>query len=655
MPISDLRHAADLMVWTYPLQIQLPIHQSTPWWKDFPWAALAAVASFVSALIAVLINKRLSERQFERKSLADEFTDILNRFSSENPIIRANAAIRLGEMAGREVPAEYRFLPAIGLTAPEKPRGVEGNGQKSNPVVYPFFSRAVAQLAAALHMEEHSAVRAEVGQSLSRLADQTAAQKPSDLMLLIHELARANRRAKTNVCELLSKALACPANEVKAPAVHSLSKVATFCEYDLFKGELAQLSCLNKLVLSKEYGRVAEFYKSIKPSQGDRVLLELSEELMMEIKQSVERLIDVRDALQATLVHLPEPKDLPEVWKVPNISEGSWQRHPNVKLDGCFVAGIKLDNKHLEGISFEGVVAQGSSFKKASLQGAKFALAGLQCADFGHSDLRGAYCIFVEAESANFWGANLKNSYMAEAHLEHADFTFADLDGADLTEATLNNAELHHASLREAVLSGAVLRNANLSGANLCKAKVEGKGLFGDHVKADFTGANWWEAEFWDLYPRFVDRDLPVWLQANFPTTPENFEKLSLRVEDPGTEHATGSDRMPRHVVRVSGAHFRWGSLATAFVPARGSSSRRPDTAPPGSPDAVANGCTCLPTINENGMGLARPGIGQIFYPAADCPLHGLDVVRRMAEAAGADTIEGGDVPEAKDVQKEVA
>jgi uncharacterized protein YjbI with pentapeptide repeats len=598
MPISDLKHAADLMAWTYPLQIQLPIHQSTPWWKDFPWAALAAVASFISALIAVIINKQLSERQFERKSLADEFTDILNRFSSENPIIRANAAIRLGEMAGREVAPEFRFFPPIGRSAnrflsvigptasrflpavrrtaiPDNRQDAEASAQESNPAAYPFFSRAVAQLAAALHMEEHSAVRAEVGQSLSRLADQTAARNRSDLTLLIHELARANQRATKTVCELLSKALACPANEVKAPAIHSLSNVATFCRYDLFKGELAQLSCLNQLVHSDDYGRVADFYKSVKPAQGNKALLELSEELMIEIKLSVERLMDVRDALKAALSHLPEPKDLPEAWKVPTIGEKSWQRHPDVNLDGCFLACIELADRHLEGISFEHVVAQGSSFAKAHLQGARFGLAGLQCADLGDSNLQGAYFVFVDAESANFWGANLKNSYMSEANLEHADFTFADLDGTDLTKATLNNAELYRARLREAVLSGAVLRNANLSGANLCKAKVEGEDLFGEHVKADFTGTNWWEAEFWDLYPRFVDRDLPAWLQANFPTGRENFERLNLRLDDlakeatSGLDNPPGSDRMPRHLVRISGAHFRWGPLAKTFVRSR--------------------------------------------------------------------------------------
>jgi len=45
---------------------------------------------------------------------------------------------------------------------------------------------------------------------------------------------------------------------------------------------------------------------------------------------------------------------------------------------------------------------------------------------------------------------------------------------------------------------------------------------------------------------------------------------------------------------------------------------------PPGSPGAVAQGCTCDPVKNHNGEGTEG---GRVFYPDWTCPLHGLDVI----------------------------
>ena len=47
----------------------------------------------------------------------------------------------------------------------------------------------------------------------------------------------------------------------------------------------------------------------------------------------------------------------------------------------------------------------------------------------------------------------------------------------------------------------------------------------------------------------------------------------------------------------------------------------------PGSPEALAEGCTCDPLINAAGRG-ALTSSGQIaFMPANDCPLHGGAIV----------------------------
>jgi hypothetical protein len=41
---------------------------------------------------------------------------------------------------------------------------------------------------------------------------------------------------------------------------------------------------------------------------------------------------------------------------------------------------------------------------------------------------------------------------------------------------------------------------------------------------------------------------------------------------------------------------------------------------PPGSPEAIAQGCTCSPVLNRHGRGTLH---GEPpFYRAKDCPLH---------------------------------
>ena len=44
---------------------------------------------------------------------------------------------------------------------------------------------------------------------------------------------------------------------------------------------------------------------------------------------------------------------------------------------------------------------------------------------------------------------------------------------------------------------------------------------------------------------------------------------------------------------------------------------------PPGSPEAVAKGCTCSPVLNRHGRGTLH---GEPpFYFAKDCPLHAVE------------------------------
>jgi hypothetical protein len=50
----------------------------------------------------------------------------------------------------------------------------------------------------------------------------------------------------------------------------------------------------------------------------------------------------------------------------------------------------------------------------------------------------------------------------------------------------------------------------------------------------------------------------------------------------------------------------------------------------PGSPEAIAEGCTCDPVINSHGRGTLSSSGQVAFMPNNDCPLHGLAVVKRL-------------------------
>ena len=56
---------------------------------------------------------------------------------------------------------------------------------------------------------------------------------------------------------------------------------------------------------------------------------------------------------------------------------------------------------------------------------------------------------------------------------------------------------------------------------------------------------------------------------------------------------------------------------------------------PPGSLEAVAQGCTCSPALNHNGEGIPGPS-GPYYEAELHCPLHGLKVAKRALESGEA-------------------
>jgi hypothetical protein len=52
----------------------------------------------------------------------------------------------------------------------------------------------------------------------------------------------------------------------------------------------------------------------------------------------------------------------------------------------------------------------------------------------------------------------------------------------------------------------------------------------------------------------------------------------------------------------------------------------------PGSAIAIAEGCTCDPVANNDGLGSARISGRVVFVPDEQCPLHGLSVLQRLVK-----------------------
>jgi len=93
------------------------------------------------------------------------------------------------------------------------------------------------------------------------------------------------------------------------------------------------------------------------------------------------------------------------------------------------------------------------------------------------ANLRGAYFLGADLQSASLVGANLQGTNLRFANLQDAWLTLAELQSANLWEANLQDvhlsgAKLQGANLREAHIEGANLRNAELQGANLQEVKI---------------------------------------------------------------------------------------------------------------------------------------------------------------------------------------
>jgi hypothetical protein len=352
-------------------EIKVRVPHDTHWWV--PWIpAVAAVIAAAAALITLYTNRRTTERNFDRQASESLFADILNRFASRNPIIRANAAIRLGDVVEKNWP---------------------GRPKKKTKENYPFFPDASSQLAAALHIENNKAVRGEILKALARITNFAKSDDGQDdqslLHLLIRELADANLSAKAAFVEALARGCS-RIEEVTADALWPLVPFAPFC-----KVRQHSWACLFSLATSEEC-HAAKITKTIRrKAQTEEGQREGDLRFLPDIEACVDRLVATRDALATALCALATPVDLPS----DATQLMKWKRAVPLVLNGCFLAGANLPNARLEGAEFQEALLQGADLTKAQLQRAGLAQATCQAARLTNAQAQGADSRWIKLQA----------------------------------------------------------------------------------------------------------------------------------------------------------------------------------------------------------------------------------------------------------------
>lgn len=434
--IVTLGFLAFTVVWFgWTLHAYIPFSKGIPFWLQLPWSAIVTFLGGLIVLFTYIANHRQKQQHFEREALDNQFKDILDRLANESPMLRANAVIRLAEMAEQKYP---------------------GKSSELIPDNYPFFSRAASQLSTSLHMERERAVRDEVVKSFRRISDFSSQYSQILLMLLIKELVDSNRTALRIFSEKLAEYF--PGDqEVEDGHLFAVGQFAHFCHDDWIN-----VYCLRAILNSSEClsARAATFtLQQANPIYDPHSKYD---QLLCELREAATILQDTRDALAKALTGLYPPNDIPDTpengFFLSKQFKLYWSRQTPLHLNKCFLAGADLTRVHLEGAAISSAFLHGAYLYQANLDLAFLPFTGIEGADIGDSSLRGSY----------LFKAHLAFAKLIRADLRGAILTSSQLWGTNLTEAKLNNAKLNDVQLDKQV------------GDKQCSAI--------------FSDANWWDA-----------------------------------------------------------------------------------------------------------------------------------------------------------------
>ena len=319
--------------------------------KPLPVPASAPVAASIvppaAALSACSAETLAFEREkwedeksrYERARLDTEFSDALNRLADiQNPFMRAGGANRVAALARRRM----ADVPDI-------------------EDAYPYFVRASGHLAAALHLEEESAVRDEVHKALDMMTDFARFEGDMGQLLiysLLDDIAAANRSARKAFVAALARHLARTAISEQSAATNydglrSLVDFTSFCprEEDTFR-------CLCDIADSPDCRTQTRFQAAVGLAQALRKsssMATTSTDALDVVYRAGERLKETSTALTACLRALTSVPE--EIIDGGEIRLGMWRRAGRrLHLAGTFLAGARLAGSHLSGADRKSVV-----------------------------------------------------------------------------------------------------------------------------------------------------------------------------------------------------------------------------------------------------------------------------------------------------------
>lgn len=532
--------------WDIRMRATFPFEKDKSLWTQLPWQAGATLLVGIGGLLTFISSKRQKDIHFEREALEKQFNDTLDRLASTDRILRANAVIRLAEMVEECWPGRSRAF---------------------SPANYPFFTRALSQLTAALHLEQEQALRDEVVKALRRMIASQAGSSAELRPILLRELADANRSAKRSFIELLSKYCAlypCVNNEALRP----LASFAPFCST-----RAATLVAIRDLAEGTECTELIRARRFVSSTEGTGASTDEGvNSVLLQIQISGACLIDARnvlvDALRARFTMQDGSSsaeagadDEEEAMVLFSISRDEGRVVWQVDLEGVFLAGsdlhavdlsytnlrsaylqaanlersklqcCSLDSARLQCVRGESVNLNGASLDSACLWAAQLDYARLSSVNLSGSDCRGARLSYVNLTEASLMATDLRCSSLEGANLRDAwcDSRYVETP-TDLSHSRMWNADLRGASLCRTLLVGADLTGARLEGANLVGVTVQAERTWRDRngspqervVKANFADTDWRNADFLPPIaggapPHWRDRTTEQWLEQHYP------------------------------------------------------------------------------------------------------------------------------------------
>lgn len=314
---------------------------------------VAAPSSSADALVFERERWEDEKSRYERQRLDTEFNDALNRLADiQNPFMRAGGANRVAALARRHMANSTDIEDA-----------------------YPYFVRASGHLAAALHLEEESAVRDEVHKALDMMTDFARFEGEMGQLLiysLLDDIAAANRSARKAFVGALARHLARTAISENSAATNydalrPLVDFTSFCprEEDTFR-------CLCDIADTPDCRTQTRFQAAVGLAQALRKSSSMatqSTDALDVVYRTGERLKETTTALTACLRALTAVPE--EILDGGEIRLGMWRRAGRrLHLAGTFLTGARLANAHLTGGNLMDAMLHGCELENTYLVGA---------------------------------------------------------------------------------------------------------------------------------------------------------------------------------------------------------------------------------------------------------------------------------------------